>query len=67
MKQMLLNSFTRQGNASYTTVGLHCPHLGMTEGPSAGGTWGHGAPVGPAGVWNHSQPRGSRRMDHVTQ
>lgn len=56
----------RQGMSSYTTVGLHCAHLGMTEGPSAR-TWGPRAPVGPAGVWNHSQPRGSRRMDHVTQ
>lgn len=31
MKQCCSNSFTRQGNASYTTVGLHCAHLGMTE------------------------------------
>lgn len=49
MKQMRLNIFTRQGNASHSTVGLHCDYLGMTEGPRAGGTCSHGPPWGQRG------------------
>lgn len=46
---MRLQIFTRQGDASYTTVGLQCTYLGMTEGPRAGGTCSHGPPWGQRG------------------